>query len=345
MWNCPVCNREKDTMLCSNCGFDESEDYRNYRSLTLLSESSRKILKMERSENSNILMAGSRTAYIFGRKMRRKQIKTIHFQNHKNNVGTDAWDASEKQDGSVLAWTEESGEEMLDLYIAADGKIKANKDCSDMFYEYINLEEIFGLELLQTDQAETMGRMFYRCKNLSRLDVSGFDTSKVTNMQYMFYGCKNLESLDVKGFDTSKVTNMQYMFYECKKLGSLDVKGFDTSKVTNMRRMFTFCENLSGLDVSGFDTGKVTDMEYMFTFCRKLISIDVSHFNTSQATNMKAMFGSCDKLEQLDISNFDTGNVKNMSDSLTKYVGIRRGVDAGVETEEPVGFFRKLWKK
>ena len=37
----------------------------------------------------------------------------------------------------------------------------------------------------------------------------------------MFYGDNNLTSLDLSGFDTSKVTNMSNMFYGCDKLTSL----------------------------------------------------------------------------------------------------------------------------
>ncbi|MBQ2408699.1 MAG: BspA family leucine-rich repeat surface protein, partial [Bacilli bacterium] len=53
---------------------------------------------------------------------------------------------------------------------------------------------------------------------LTQLDLSNFDTSKVTNMDYMFYYCTNLTQLDLSNFDTSKVTNMQSMFSYCNNL-------------------------------------------------------------------------------------------------------------------------------
>ena len=37
--------------------------------------------------------------------------------------------------------------------------------------------------------------MFYNCNNLTSLDLSNFDTSKVTNMNSMLYGCLNLSSI------------------------------------------------------------------------------------------------------------------------------------------------------
>ena len=42
-----------------------------------------------------------------------------------------------------------------------------------------------------------MGSMFNNGINLTALDVSNFDTSKVTNMDHMFYSCRNLTALDV----------------------------------------------------------------------------------------------------------------------------------------------------
>ena len=49
-------------------------------------------------------------------------------------------------------------------------------------------------------------------------------------MIVMFNGCSRLTSLDVSKFDTSKVTDMGSMFSECSSLTSLDLSNFDTSK-------------------------------------------------------------------------------------------------------------------
>jgi surface protein len=135
-----------------------------------------------------------------------------------------------------------------------------------------------------------MSGMFNSCLGLSTLDVSGFDTSNVTDMCDMFWGCAKLTSLDISKFDTSKVTNMGGMFCACNKLTTLDVSGFNTSKVTDMSGMFA-STNLSTLDVSGFDTSKVTDMMAMFS-SRNLTELDLSSFDTSKVTKMDWMFSS-----------------------------------------------------
>lgn len=50
---------------------------------------------------------------------------------------------------------------------------------------------------------------------LVKADLSGWDTSKVTDMSFMFRHCESLTALDVSNFDTSKVTNMSCMFDGC----------------------------------------------------------------------------------------------------------------------------------
>ncbi|MBR7037121.1 BspA family leucine-rich repeat surface protein [bacterium] len=49
--------------------------------------------------------------------------------------------------------------------------------------------------------------------SLKYLDVSNFDTSKVTNMRGVFRNCIYLTSVDVSNWDTSNVTDMSMMFY------------------------------------------------------------------------------------------------------------------------------------
>ena len=62
--------------------------------------------------------------------------------------------------------------------------------------------------------------MFVYCSNLIVLDLSNFDTSKVTSMNFMFYDCSNLISLNLKNFNTSLVLNMVFMFYKCINSGN-----------------------------------------------------------------------------------------------------------------------------
>ncbi|EAC5848912.1 BspA family leucine-rich repeat surface protein, partial [Listeria monocytogenes] len=166
---------------------------------------------------------------------------------------------------------------------------------------------------LDTSVVTNMNTMFTYCSALEELDVSNFDTSSVTNMNTMFRDCELLEKLDVSNWDTSSVTTMASMFQNCYALEKLDVSNFDTSSVTNMLAMFQNCTSLEELDVSNWDTSSATDMAYMFAHCTSLEALDVSNFDTSSVTGMWAMFVGCAGLEELDVSNFDTSSVTNMA--------------------------------
>ena len=121
--------------------------------------------------------------------------------------------------------------------------------------------------------------MFYYSQ-ATTLDVSNFNTSKVTNMSYMFWNSKST-MLDVSNFNTSNVTNMSYMF-SGSKATTLDLNNFDTSKVTNMSYMFSSSTNLKTIYVSNkFNTDKVTSSTYMFYGCTKLIGGAGTKYNSS----------------------------------------------------------------
>ena len=60
--------------------------------------------------------------------------------------------------------------------------------------------------------------MFYFCSRLKKLNLSSFNTNKVTNMSDMFNYCKNLRELNLLIFKTYLVTNMSGMFSDWSKL-------------------------------------------------------------------------------------------------------------------------------
>lgn len=306
MWTCPICKTANDTYKCSKCDFDKSKDYTRCRTLSELSEKDRKLPKKQNLQK-NVMMKDRGYDYVFGRKEKRKRIRRITFLSGENTLGLDTWDISEAQDGSVLAHLRGNFGREKELFIWADGKITANKNCSRLFFGYENLEAIKGLENLETGLAEDMSEMFADCKSLRTLDVSHFDTSQVRNMSRMFYWCESLEKLDLSHFDTSRVEDMSWMFSQCESLEELDVSHFDTSRVENMISMFNDCEELKELDLSHFDTSQVRDMKYMFADCSNLERLDLSNFEVKQiwTWDMEGMFSECDSLEELDISGFD----------------------------------------
>ena len=191
------------------------------------------------------------------------------------------------------------------------GKI-ATQTTALMFNDCPKLASL-DLSGLDTSDVTNMSNMFSYCPSLTSLDLSPLDTSNVTDMSYMLYYCPSLTSLDLSPLDTSNVTSMRGIFAHCSKLASLDLSPLDTSNVTNMSSMLRGCSRISSFDLSPLDTSNVTDMSHMLSGCSKLISLDLSSFDTSQVESMSGMFDGCSRLASLDLSSFDTSNVTGMS--------------------------------
>ena len=202
-------------------------------------------------------------------------------------------------------------------YYAEPEKVYLNADSSRMFFLWYGEQKIKNfLELdlsgFNTSNVTNMSQMFARMSNLTTLDLSSFDTSKVTNMSSMFENMYNLTTINLSSFDTSQVTDMHNMFFEISNLTTLDLSSFDTSQVTNMSSMFSGMRDLTTLDLSSFDTSQVTNMSSMFSGMHDLATLNLSNFDTSQVTNMSSMFSGMHDLATLNLSNFDTSKVTNM---------------------------------
>ena len=136
-----------------------------------------------------------------------------------------------------------------------------------------------------------MNKMFSYCKGLTKLDVSGLDTSQVTDMDAMFAVCINLTNIPVSNFNTSKVKDMHSMFDSCFKLQSLDLSMFDTSNVTDFGYMFSGDKVMSTLHLTdNFVTEKAKDISGIFNDCEKLSNINVSNWNVSNVTSTEKAF-------------------------------------------------------
>ena len=185
-------------------------------------------------------------------------------------------------------------------------------NCNLMFYCLYNITKIDFSNFDSSKVTEALG-MFYRLSSLTSLNLNNFNTSLINNMNYMFYSCKILISLDLSNFDTKNVKLMSSMFFDCEKLQSLNIKSFNTSLVTDMSYIFYYCNSLTSLDLNHFNTSLVNDMSNMFSNCNSLKSLYINKFNTSLVTNMNYMFYNCRSLIYLDLNNLDTLKVKNMN--------------------------------
>lgn len=198
-------------------------------------------------------------------------------------------------------------------YYTEAEKIFLNDDSNAMFYNLVNLTSL-DVSSFDTSKVRGMGNMFFGDEKLVSLDLSNFNTQSLTNMDKMFYGMSSLTNLNISSFDTSKVTNMDSLFYGMVNIENINVSNFDTRSVTNMNHMFSSMHKLKQLQLPAtFNTSDVTDMGYMFYNSKSLTSLNVSMFNTEKVTNMREMFGYLESVTSIKFgSGFNTKNVTDM---------------------------------
>ena len=161
------------------------------------------------------------------------------------------------------------------------------------------LTAIVGLQYLDTREVTSMNHAFYRCAQLTDLDLSHFNTSSVTDMSYMFAGCTSLTQIDLSRFNTQSVNTMKGMFSQCSGLTSLNLSGCATASVTDMSEMFNKCSSLSDIDFTNFNTANVTTFDNMFGYCSLLKDLDITSFDVTSLTSAVQMFYYCGSLKTI----------------------------------------------
>ena len=160
----------------------------------------------------------------------------------------------EESDYEIKLWLDPT--DNTAYYYAEPEKVYLNRDSSKMFYSEPYVQKI---------------------RNVLEIDLSNFDTSKVTSMSNMFNNMPSLTTLDLSSFDTSNVTDMRYMFFSMSNLTTLDLSNFNTSQVTNMNGMFSLPDMWASNDKlekiyvnNDFNTSKLTTFSNMFSNRKKL---------------------------------------------------------------------------
>ena len=158
--------------------------------------------------------------------------------------------------------------------VKINGQIKNTKE-----YQYYFDQTVNTVELKWDENINDCGFMFWKCSDITEIDLSNFKTSQVTEMYAMFAYCSSLTSINLSNLDTLKVLSMNWMFAYCSSLTSLDLSNFNTAEVRIMNTMFGDCTLLTSLDLSKFDTSKVEKIFDMFYNCIKLEYINLNNFN------------------------------------------------------------------
>ena len=94
-----------------------------------------------------------------------------------------------------------------------------------------------------------MTDLFNGCAALTTVNLSSFNTARVTNMKNLFNGCAALTTLDLSSFNTAQVTNMKNLFNGCVGMKNLYLNNFNVSNadIENMVKNMADNASLSNL--------------------------------------------------------------------------------------------------
>lgn len=146
------------------------------------------------------------------------------------------------------------------------------------------------LSNFSNEKLTTITTMFKNCKAYT-ITFNSFNTSNVTSMggnggnegKGVFSGCSNITSLDLSSWNTSKVTDIGELFQGCSSLKTIDLSNFNMIKVTSIRRTFRGCSKLEEINFNGTNVNKITDMFAAFENCGALRKLSLVGFDFTNA--------------------------------------------------------------
>lgn len=275
----------------------------------------------------------------FWQEQYRENIISIEFMKAteipENTIAT--WDVSALQDESIKAYIiDDSG---YKLYIISDYVIKLPIQSGQiyksagLFQDFVNTKSII-FNNVDTSDCTDMSAMFKHCSSLEKIEnIKYFNTSNVNWMSDMFLGCSEISELDLSGWNTKKVTNIINMFSNCHKLNKIiGLENLDVSNVAYCASAFQQTYELNNLNLSNWNISKATDFSTMFGWAYAT-EIDIRNLDMSLAENTSHMFDGTSSLENLYMNNV-TFNIDSITNYTEMFNGIKNGVNIYVKNEE-----------
>ena len=163
--------------------------------------------------------------------------------------------------------------ENQDLSSLVNSHLKDSSNYSYMFSgvpaKTITLKNIKGQEYIKD-----LSHAFENCINLEKINFGNFfDGMKPTDLSNLFFNCPNLHNIDLTGLDTSLVTDMSYMFSTYYTHGKLIEDWMNTSFEKSVLP-FAYSEDLKE-HYTLCDLGVFGDLDSLVQYSR-LYQLDLS---------------------------------------------------------------------
>ena len=142
----------------------------------------------------------------------------------------------------------------------------------------------------------------------------------LTNCNCMFNELKNITKADLSKFDTSQLTDVGCMFEDCHSLEYINLKNFNTSSITNMGWFVGHCFSLKAINFDVLDLPKINYINNMFINCYSLISLNLNNFkfNLSRTYSYSGMFSGINSNLIYCIKGENANNFKDLLPSSSK---------------------------
>jgi surface protein len=189
-----------------------------------------------------------------------------------------------------------------------------------------------------------MSSLFNDCRLVEFLDLSNWNTSKVTVMSLLFGANDNVDIpmklsiiKGIESLDLSSAKDINRMFYNCRNIKNLDLSNWNIENVTTIEMMFYLCTSLENVNVSNWNTKIVEKMNKLFYQCYSLKSINLSGWKFDSISSIEQMFQDNNNLNDITINtasyNILIDQIPDRTSSepgIITMVGDKTGIDTSV---------------
>ena len=158
----------------------------------------------------------------------------------------------------------------------------------------------------------------YNLKDITVLDITGWNLEKFETINGLFSNCNYLENIiGLDTLDLSNIYSAEYLFRNCPKLDFSCVKNLNVKGIKKLEGVF-MSNKITNLDfLSNWDISECEDISGMFFSCKSLTNIDgIKNWNVSSLRNnynlpaldgINNLFMYCNALTNVDLSNWTLG--------------------------------------
>ena len=224
--NCKICNGTIDSNICYECNDDFNPIYEEDKIKSCQCNPGYKLIDGKCEINYSF-----KATYYFESENENEKIKLLNIDEDKilemivdNNI---------EQPSNYFIFNS-NGEHIVIVLLNLN-------DITSLDDLFLGVDKMINIEFSQnfdTRNIYSMGKMFYNCYSLNRVNVSIFNTENVEDMNNMFYNCSSLKEINLSNFASNNLRNVNNLFEGCSSLSLIDISGLVLQSISEANSMF-----------------------------------------------------------------------------------------------------------